>query len=72
MTVAPITITKVKALVLEFETDHGDIQVHFSAPQDNTDDQATIEMSDENGLHKKVKVEFPFEGVVHFKPIALT
>ncbi len=71
-----VTVTKVKALILEVETDRGDIcRIHFSAPKDVTTDQATVEIAGDNDGHdafQKVKVDLPFEGVIHFETIALT
>ncbi len=67
-------ITKVKALILEVETDKGDIrQLRFSAPNDAEEDQTIIEMeADDYKPYPKIKVDFPFAETIRYEIIALT
>lgn len=67
-------VTKVNALILEVETDQGDIrQLRFSAPDDAEGDQTIIEMEvDDCKPYPEIKVDFPFVGTIHYEIIAST
>lgn len=67
-----VVVKKINAMILEVETNRGDIrQIRFSGRKDCKDDEAKMEMEiDKFGSHHKVNVEFPFEGTIRYEIIA--